>query len=53
MTDTATLERTRQGTAASLELTHALAQTLYREARLLDTENYADWAEMLAEDLRS
>ena len=51
MTDTATLERTCEGTTASLELTHALTQTLYREARLLDDEHYKAWASMLAEDL--
>ena len=51
MTDTATIERTREGTTASLELTHALTQTLYREARLLDDEHYKAWTSMLAEDL--
>ena len=50
MTDTASLERVRTGSPASLELTHALTQTLYREARMLDDENYKAWSEMLAED---
>jgi ethylbenzene dioxygenase subunit beta len=39
------------GTSASLELTHALTQTLYREARMLDDENYVEWVKMLADDL--
>jgi ethylbenzene dioxygenase beta subunit len=51
MTQTATLERPLSGRIASLELTHALTQTLYREARLLDDEDFAGWVKMLAEDL--
>ncbi len=51
MTQTATLERPLSGSIASLELTHALTQTLYREARLLDDEDFAGWVMMLAEDL--
>ncbi len=30
----------------------ALTQTLYREARLLDQERYADWLALLADDVR-
>jgi ethylbenzene dioxygenase beta subunit len=51
MTQTATMERPQIGHSASLELTHALTQTVYREARLLDDENYVDWVKMLADDL--
>ncbi len=51
MTQNATLERPQTGQGASLELTHALTQTVYREARMLDDENYADWVDMLADDL--
>jgi ethylbenzene dioxygenase beta subunit len=51
MTQTATLERPQSSRTASLELAHALTQTLYREARLLDDENYAEWVVMLADDL--
>lgn len=51
MTQTATLERPPSGRIASLELTHALTQTLYREARRLDDEDYAGWVTMLADDL--
>lgn len=51
MTQTATLERPRSSRVASLELTHALTQTLYREARMLDDEHYAEWVAMLADDL--
>lgn len=51
MTQTATLERPLPGRIASLELTHALTQALYREARLLDDEDYAGWVTMLADDL--
>ena len=35
----------------STEIIIALQQTLYREMRLLDNEQYSDWVEMLAEDL--
>ena len=51
MTQNATLERPQTGQSASLELTHALTQTVYREARMLDDENYVDWVKMLADDL--
>lgn len=51
MTQNATLERPQIGRSASVELTHALTRTLYREARMLDDENYAEWVKMLAEDL--
>ena len=51
MTKNATLERPQTGQGAPLELTHALTQTIYREARMLDDENYADWVDMLADDL--
>lgn len=51
MTQTATLERPLSGRVASMELTHALTQALYREARLLDDEDYAGWVKMLADDL--
>ncbi|HCO44743.1 MAG TPA: hypothetical protein DIT63_11600, partial [Gammaproteobacteria bacterium] len=30
----------------------ALTQALYREARLLDQERYADWLALLADDVR-
>lgn len=51
MTKNATMERPQTGRSASLELTHALTQTLYREARMLDEERYVEWVNMLAEDL--
>ncbi|GAM16810.1 3-phenylpropionate/cinnamic acid dioxygenase subunit beta [Sphingobium fuliginis] len=51
MNQTTTLERPRTGATASLEVTHALTQTLYREARCLDDEDYAGWVAMLADDL--
>jgi len=51
MKQTATLERPLSSRIASLELTHALTQALYREARLLDDEDFAGWVKMLAEDL--
>lgn len=35
----------------SLELLKEVEQTLYREARLLDTEQFETWVEMLAEDI--
>lgn len=35
----------------SLNLIIAMQQTLYREARLMDAERYAEWVTMLAEDL--
>lgn len=35
----------------SMELAFELEQTLYREARLLDSERYEDWVEMLASDI--
>lgn len=35
----------------SLELISEIEQTLYREARLLDSERYREWVHMLAEDL--
>lgn len=51
MTDTTTLEKPRDGMTVSLETAHALTQTLYREARMLDDENYNEWVKMLADDL--
>lgn len=51
MTQNATLQRPPSSRMASPELTFALTQTLYREARLLDDENYPEWVSMLADDL--
>ena len=51
MTKNTTFKRPQTGQSASLELTHALTQTVYREARMLDDENYVDWVKMLADDL--
>ena len=36
---------------ASLELISEVQQFLYREARLLDTERFRDWLDMLTEDI--
>jgi len=38
--------------AADLELHHELSQFLYREARLLDSRQFDDWLEMIADDVR-
>lgn len=35
----------------SIELIHEVEQFLYREARLLDAEDYDAWLDMLAEDI--
>lgn len=51
MIQNATLERPTTGQSASVEQTHSLTQTLYREARMLDEENYVDWVKLLADDL--
>ncbi|WP_254798201.1 3-phenylpropionate/cinnamic acid dioxygenase subunit beta [Sphingobium sp. AS12] len=45
------MERPTTGQSASVEQTHSLTQTLYREARMLDEENYVDWVKLLADDL--
>jgi len=39
------------GTPVSLELAHALEQTVYREARLLDQERYTEWVALLTDDI--
>lgn len=51
MTMTKTRNRPASGAMPALELAHALEQTLYREARMLDDENYIEWVAMLADDL--
>lgn len=38
--------------APTIELTHEVAQFLYREARLLDAENYEEWLTLLTDDIR-
>ncbi len=48
---TKTRNRPASGVMPTLELAHALEQTLYREARMLDDENYIEWVAMLADDL--
>lgn len=37
--------------APSIELIHEVEQFLYREARLLDAENYEQWLAMLSDDI--
>lgn len=37
--------------AVSLELSHEVSQFLYREARLLDAENYDAWLTLLTDDI--
>jgi len=39
------------GPPVSLELAHALEQTVYREARLLDQERYKEWVALLTDDI--
>lgn len=52
MTSTVTREDvTTQNARPSLEVIRELEQTLFREARYLDTEGFDDWLGMLAEDI--
>lgn len=37
---------------ADVLLTHEVAEFLYREAELLDTRRYAEWLDLLADDVR-
>jgi ethylbenzene dioxygenase beta subunit len=46
-----TIENSTSNEAPSIELIMSLQQTLYKEARLMDAENYSEWVTMLAEDI--